>query len=200
MLLSAAKTVLTTQRLLLTAGEPSLADAVAELYQRNRAHFAPWDPPTPEVFFTAEAQAARIQEGLSAFSAGQGFRYWLLPRDAPTRVIGSVHFNQVARGAFHSCMLGYALDEARQGSGLMHEALQAGLAEMFSPRVNLHRVQAAVRPENKPSLSVLARLGFEVEGLSRDYLFIDGAWRDHFVHALRNPAFQRPSDWPPAPA
>ena len=37
----------------------------------------------------------------------------------------------------------------------MHEALVAAIAEVFSPRVNLHRVQAAYRPENVRSARVL---------------------------------------------
>jgi hypothetical protein len=32
-------------------------------------------------------------------------------------------------------------------------------------------------------------LGFEDEGLAREYLYIDGAWRDHRLFALRNAAF-----------
>ena len=39
------------------------------------------------------------------------------------------------------------------------------------------------------STALLARLGFEDEGLAREYLFIDGAWRDHRMFALRNAAF-----------
>jgi ribosomal-protein-alanine N-acetyltransferase len=77
----------------------------------------------------------------------------------------------------------------------MHEALGAVIAEVFSPRFNLHRLQAAYQPNNVRSGAVLERLGFEHEGLARDYLFINGAWRDHCITALRNPAFFRPSGW-----
>jgi len=51
-------------------------------------------------------------------------------------------------------------------------------------------VQANARPENARSLRLLDRLGFEREGYARQYLFIDGAWRDHVLTALRAP------DWP----
>jgi len=190
-----ARREIATERLLLQAGDESLADALADFHQRNRRHLSPWDPPTAESFYTAAAQAERIRLGLKAFAEGAGFRYWIAPLDQPTRVIGSLHFSQVARGAFHSCVLGYALDERSQGRGLMHEALSAAIDEMFSPRVNLHRIQAAHRPENRRSAAVLARLGFRQEGLAKEYLFIDGAWRDHQLTALINPSFNEPSDW-----
>ena len=44
-------------------------------------------------------------------------------------------------------------------------------------------------PENERSGRLLARLGFTREGLAKDYLFIDGAWRDHVLTALANPDF-----------
>jgi ribosomal-protein-alanine N-acetyltransferase len=193
--LTPARREIATERLLLQAGDETLAEAVADFQTVNRRHFAPWDPPTAESFYTTAGQAERIRLGLKAFAEGAGFRYWLSPIEEPFEVIGSIHFSQVARGAFHSCVLGYALDKRYQGQGLMHEALSAAIDEMFSPRVNLHRIQAAYRPENKRSAAVLARLGFRLEGLARDYLFIDGAWRDHQLTALTNPAFSEPPDW-----
>lgn len=193
--LTPARREINTERLLLQAGDPGLAEALADFYQRNRRHFSRWDPPTAEGFYTAPVQAERQRIGLKAFSEGTGFRYWLSPADDARRVIGSVHFSQVSRGAFHSCVLGYALDEQCQGRGLMHEALSAAIEEMFAPLVNLHRIQAAYRPENRRSAAVLARLGFRIEGLAKDYLFIDGAWRDHQITAMTNPDFNEPADW-----
>ena len=198
--LSAVQPVLFTPRLRLVGNDAGLGPAVAAFVRRNRAHLAPWDPPTPEAFYTEATQTERVREGVAALAAGTAFRYWLTWAERPGEVIGSVHFSQVARGAFHNAMLGYALDAECEGLGLMTEALQAGIAEMFSPRVNLHRLQAAYRPENTRSGAVLARLGFEDEGLARQYLYIAGAWRDHRITALRNPAFRRPTGWVAAPA
>jgi ribosomal-protein-alanine N-acetyltransferase len=53
----------------------------------------------------------------------------------------------------------------------------------FGP-VGLHRLQADIRPENRPSRRLVERLGFRQEGLFRSYLDIDGAWRDHLAYAL----------------
>ena len=199
-----ARLEITTARLRLMAGDPGLAPAVCEFQRRNRQHFAPWDPPTADSFYSLEAQTQRVANGLTAFQNDTAYRYWMIDAtraggarlpSCDVEVIGSVHFSQVSRGAFQSAMLGYALDEAHVGQGLMTEAIVAGLEEMFSPRVNLHRVQAAYRPENARSARVLARLGFAAEGLAPDYLYIDGAWRDHVITSLRNPGFARPDGW-----
>jgi ribosomal-protein-alanine N-acetyltransferase len=199
-----ARYEITTERLRLVAGDARLAPAVCDFQRRNRRHFAPWDPPTAESFYTLEAQSTRVALGVTAFQSDTAYRYWLIDARraggarlpwSDVEVIGSLHFSQVSRGAFQSAMLGYALDEAHMGQGLMSEAIAAGLEEMFSPRVNLHRVQAAHRPENLRSARVLERLGFRREGLAPGYLFIDGAWRDHVVTSLRNPGFVAPDGW-----
>jgi ribosomal-protein-alanine N-acetyltransferase len=49
---------------------------------------------------------------------------------------------------------------------------------------------ANFRPENERSRRLLERLGFVEEGLARNYLFIDGAWRDHVLTSLTHPAYQ----------
>lgn len=48
-------------------------------------------------------------------------------------------------------------------------------------RFGLHRIMANYCPENVRSGKLLARLGFEQEGLARDYLYLNGRWRDHIL-------------------
>jgi ribosomal-protein-alanine N-acetyltransferase len=184
---------LQTPRLTLRTSDPGLAAAVADFYRRNRAAHARWNPPLAETMFSVDGQRARLAEA----AAGNDLGWWLFANDRPEFALGHVNFSQIARRAFQNAMLGYAIDQAHEGQGLMREALAAALADLFGPRMHLHRVQANVRPENTRSLALLARLGFEREGLAREYLFIDGAWRDHVMTALRNPSWsadQGPSD------
>ncbi len=195
-----ARTSITTERLELCAADPALAEAVAAFYRRNTAHFARWDPPLPPDHGSLPQVRETLADGRLAFEGGRALRWWLKPAAKPRWVIGSVHLSNIVRGAFQSCTLGYALDLQHTGRGLMHEALQAAIGEAFSPAVNLHRIQAAIRPENAPSLAVVRRLGFAEEGLARDYLYIDGAWRDHLIFTLLNPGFVRPESWPRAAA
>lgn len=58
-----------------------------------------------------------------------------------------------------------------------------GLDHCFTA-VQLHRIEATVRPENTPSRAVLAHVGFREEGLLKRYLEVDGAWRDHLLVAI----------------
>lgn len=193
------RTRIDTPRLRLLAPDPDpalgQARAVAAYLARNAAHLAPWDPPHSPDDNEPDAVQGRLVTGAAAFGAGQAWRWWLVQADEPGRVIGSVSLSNLSRGAFQNCSLGYALDAACQGRGLMHEALQAVIAEAFSPAIHLHRLQAAVQPENRRSLAVLVRSGFTDEGLARDYLYIAGAWRDHRLLALTNPAFIAPAHW-----
>ena len=71
----------------------------------------------------------------------------------------------------------------------MSEGLRAANAFIFAT-MRLHRIMANFRPENERSRRLLQRLGFVEEGFARNYLFIDGAWRDHVLTALVNPAFR----------
>ena len=181
---------LTTARLVLRASHPGLAAAAADFYRRNREAHARWNPPMAQATFTVEGQREHLGATAAAIAAGTGIGWWLFAAGAADVALGQIHLSQITRRAFCNAMLGYAIDPAHQGRGLMHEALAAALADAFGPRVRLHRVQANVLPANARSLALLARLGFEHEGLAREYLFIDGAWRDHVMTALRN------SDWP----
>ncbi|MEJ6005515.1 GNAT family protein [Paucibacter sp. AS339] len=178
-----------TERLLLRAPSAALAPAILDFELRNQAHFAPWGPAQAPSFFEPQALAERLSRAEQDFAAGTALRYWFSRSETPSHLIGQINLTQLSRGPFQNAMLGYSLDAQSLGQGLMNEALRALIQLAFDQPVRLHRIQAAVRPENTPSLAVLRRLGFELEGLSRRYLFIDGAWRDHQVFALLNPTW-----------
>lgn len=187
-------TELRTTRLRLRASDPALAEAVAAFYRRNREAHARWNPPHADTMYSASGQRERLATARGAAAGGTFLGWWLFDAQAPAQALGLIHFSQISRGPYCGAMLGYAIDHAHEGRGLMREALAAALDDAFA-RLALHRVQANVRPENRRSLMLLERLGFEREGLARRYLFIDGAWRDHVLTALRHPSW--PDSQPP---
>lgn len=99
------------------------------------------------------------------------------------RLAGQLTVGNVVRGALRSAWVGYWVESGAAGGGVATAAVAMAVDHVFS-RVGLHRVEATVRPENKASLRVLAKLGFRDEGLLLRYLEVDGAWRDHRLLAL----------------
>ena len=104
-------------------------------------------------------------------------------------ILGTCNYTNIVRGPLLACHLGYQIARAAEGRGFMTEALHASNAFAFDS-LRLHRIMANYRPENGRSARLLDRLGFVREGIARDYLFIDGAWRDHVLTALTNPRFE----------
>jgi ribosomal-protein-alanine N-acetyltransferase len=172
-----------TERLLLSRPEPDDAPAFAAYVARNEAFHAPWTPPRPAGFFDEEYWRERFVMFQAEERLGLSLRFLLRDGDD---VAGVANFTQIFRGPLCACTLGYALDQPREGRGLMDEALRALLPHVFDV-ARLHRIQANHLPENLRSARLLRRLGFMPEGYARDYLFIGGAWRDHVLTALVNP-------------
>lgn len=156
-------------------------------------------PPLPadrELFLAAVAGSRDLHHpwvappadpgAFDAWIAGIGERRlsWLVwDRD---RLVGAVNANEIVRGAFHSTYLGYYGFAGATGGGRMTRGLGLVLSTLFDD-VGLHRAEANVQPGNRASRALVHRLGFRQEGFSPDYLYIDGAWRDHERWAILAP-------------
>jgi ribosomal-protein-alanine N-acetyltransferase len=149
----------------------------------NEAWLAPWEPsaalPWPDRHTPAAYRAMRRATNRRArlgMSLPFAVRY-------EGRLAGQVTVDNIVRGALRSGHLGYWVDSAVAGRGVTSLAVALVCDHAFGP-VGLHRLQADIRPENRPSRRLVERLGFRQEGLFRSYLDIDGAWRDHLAYAL----------------
>jgi ribosomal-protein-alanine N-acetyltransferase len=182
--------VIRTERLILRCAAETDVPALLRFFDANREHLAPWEPQRPSDFHTDDFWRVQVSRHRRAFESGTALMLFMFLRDHPTAVIGQVSYTGIVRGPAEMCMVGYALDRDAQGQGYMQEALKASLEYVFG-QLNLHRVMANFMPHNQRSNSVLRRLGFVVEGYARDYLLINGEWRDHVLTSLTNP------DWKP---
>jgi ribosomal-protein-alanine N-acetyltransferase len=191
--------VVLTRRLRLALLAPDDAPRALDFFVRNRAHFAPWDPPRPAGFY----QLPWWREQLARYRAEsvdeRSLRLFLTGRDTPLGpVLGLVHFSRLVRGPFQCAGVGYSLDGSMVGRGLMQEALRGAIGYVFDD-LGYHRVEANYRPENRRSARVLAALGFVVEGYARRYLMIDGDWRDHVLTSLTRPTLAAAASASPTP-
>lgn len=102
----------------------------------------------------------------------------LLRRRSDAAILGSISLSEIVRSLFQSAYLGYQIGAPFAHQGYMTEGLGLVLRYAFV-QLKLHRLEANIQPENRPSLALVKRLGFTREGLSRRYLKIGGRWRDH---------------------
>ncbi len=183
---------LESARLVLRLADMREARLVAAYLERNREHLAPWEPATPTGYYTEWYWRERLVQMRGEEEQGRQLRLHLFEKDAkPARIVGAIGLSNIVRGAFHSAHLGFSLDHALEGRGTMREALETTLSYAFGP-MNLHRIEANHQPHNLRSAGLLRRLGFTPTGYARDYLHIDGAWRDHVQTALINPNWKMP--------
>ncbi len=170
---------------------PSMAGAYARFHARNRFHLrlAMTQPPELEDPAYWESELPRRQ---SAMEAGQAVHLVGYPKHPPASPSGApgqmdigalVSFWAIERGDFEACTLSILLDRHLEGRGLMYALTAPAIQEVLT-RYRLHRVMATHLPENLRSARLLRRLGFAVEGYARDFLRINGRWRDAVLLSL----------------
>ncbi|WP_405422205.1 GNAT family N-acetyltransferase [Streptomyces erythrochromogenes] len=142
--------------------------------RESRDLHRPWlfPPATVEEY---EPYAARLTEG----EVRAGF---LVCELATGALAGFVNVNNIVRGAFQCGALGYGAFAHAAGRGLLREALGLVLDHAFAPTgegLGLHRLEANVQPGNTASIALVRGAGFRLEGLSPEFLHVDGAWREH---------------------
>jgi len=168
---------------------PADAERVAAFYVRNQAHLEPWEPAREPGYHAIDAWRTRLEEREQLHAAKLGaFFLGCCPEHGDVMAI--CNLSAVVRGAFQACYMGFAVGACHEGQGHMRALAEHALAHAFGP-LDLHRVMANHMPHNLRSAKLLAKLGFEREGLARQYLRIAGRWEDHVLTSLRTPSTQR---------
>lgn len=155
--------------------------AWAQVRARNAEWLRPWEatpPPPNPPFAISFRQMVRLY-------AAQGRTDEALPWAITyeDRLAGQLNVSNVTWGSARMASVGYWVDGALAGRGIVPTALALAVDYCFFT-VGMHRLEVNIRPENRASLRVVEKLGFREEGLRPKFLHIDGAWRDHRSFAL----------------
>ena len=102
-----------------------------------------------------------------------------------SRFIGQITLGGLIFGAYRGGHIGYWIDQRYAGRGLMTRSVRL-LTEYAFDVLQLHRVEINMRPENEASQKVAKNAGYSLEGSRKNYLHIDGAWRDHLSFVREN--------------
>ena len=166
-------------------------EAWSELRADSRDFLVPWEPSWSGDSLSRGAFRRRLRSYQGEWQQGTGYSF-LTYRGEDDALLGGATLSNVRRGIAQSASLGYWIGRNHARQGYMTEALVAVLDFAFE-HLGLHRVEAACLPNNEASKGLLVKVGFVVEGYSRDYLRINGQWQDHELFSiLKSDARHRP--------
>ncbi|MCP8897151.1 GNAT family N-acetyltransferase [Shinella daejeonensis] len=152
------------------------------LRSESRAFLEPWEPRWRADDLSESAFRARVVRNEQEYASGQAVPLLIFSRPDEC-LLGGITIGYIRRGAAQCGMIGYWMGERHAGQGHMFSALNLVIPHIFS-RLQLHRIEAACIPDNARSIRLLEKAGFQREGYLREYLKINGEWRDHLMYSL----------------
>jgi ribosomal-protein-alanine N-acetyltransferase len=157
------------------------ARAWTEVRQRNAEWLRPWEATPPPTAASSGMSFRQMVRMHGAQARAHEALSWAITYDG--RLAGQLNVSNIVWGSAQSGTVGYWIDSALAGRGVMPTAL-ALAADFCFFTAGLHRLEVNIRPENQASLRVVEKLGFREEGMRLRFLHIDGDWRDHRSFAL----------------
>ncbi|MCA1705134.1 MAG: GNAT family N-acetyltransferase [Actinobacteria bacterium] len=129
----------------------------------------------------SRAQAADMLSGtLERAKLEPRTEYYLAATTADEGLVG---FARLGLNGVHAAKLGCAIaaDYWRRGYALdaARTILDFGFREL-----KLHRISAAMGPDNAASIASVGQLGMSYEGRIRDHVYTNGEWRDSLLYSL----------------
>jgi ribosomal-protein-alanine N-acetyltransferase len=118
---------------------------------------------------------------INPFKEGRGLR-WGITLKGDDKLIGTCGLYDWKKTT-QSAEIGYDLDPAYWGQGIMTEALKALLNFGFE-KMGLNRIQAVIDSKNKRSIKLVRGLGFTKEGVLRQRSYFNGQFRDDVIFSL----------------
>lgn len=171
---------LESARLALTPLEALDAREMWSAVESSRAHLEPWLPWVPYTV-DLESTLRYADSSASDWDLGRGCRLAIRER-ATRRFVGVVGLEALSH-MHENADLGYWLRLDCSGRGYMTEAANQVVVWAFSV-LRAHRIRVAAATDNHASLGVIRRLGFRLEGISREAERCHGRWLDHAMFAL----------------
>ncbi|WP_332647504.1 GNAT family N-acetyltransferase [Lysinibacillus sp. 54212] len=154
------------------------ADEIFEMIDRGREHFRQWlgwvdastDNTVTRNFIDMNLKKYANYEALDTAIVYQG------------KIVGKIGLNSI-NYANKTTYIGYMLDEAYQGKGIMTRATKAMVTLAFE-EYDLHKVEIHVAEGNLKSRAIPERLGFQQEGIVRSNEWLYDHYVDHVIYGM----------------
>jgi len=175
-----------TQTFVLNHGDVNLrplktkdAKQLQSLILGNREWLRPWEATNPDGPNSFDIKA-QVRGLIHQMKEQIGLPFVIEFQD---EVVGQLNVSNILYGSVGSAILGYWIAPEFAGKQITPTAV-ALVSDYLLNIIGLHRIEIAIRPENKASLRIVEKLGFRFEGTKERYIHINGDWRDHYLFAV----------------
>ncbi len=127
-------------------------------------------------------QAEEMLRPLQTPEKMPNFKWWGIELKSEGHLIGTCGYCRWDK-QHHRAEIGYDMWPDYWGQGLMPEAIQA-LIRYGYEKMDLNRVEATTHTENQRSQRVLEKLGFQREGILREFYCRDSIYNDQVQFSL----------------
>ena len=107
---------------------------------------------------------------------------WGIQRKGDQEIIGTIGFHGWS-SKHKRAEIGYEIHSEHWRKGYTHEALLKVISYGFE-EMELTRIGAVVFTQNEASNRLLTKIGFQNEGLLKDYMYQNGKPHDTYIYAL----------------
>ncbi|GAA4621124.1 GNAT family N-acetyltransferase [Saccharopolyspora hordei] len=144
-------------------------------------------PLSPAAAMTADSREFLTPAKVKAVNEDGGVRFFMaVTRDGDR--VGAVNYRSVNSSGSYS--IGGVVGDAHKWSrGYGAEAFWLVIDHLFN-NLNAHRVEFSTAVYNKETMSILTKGGFVLEGVLRDYHFVDGMYYDRTIWSILREEFE----------
>lgn len=174
-----------TQRLVLKVLGPDYSWDVLRFYERDKDLFEKYEADRNPHFYTEPHQRTTLQLEYRLCLNFSHIRFYVFQKEDLSTIIGTVCLYDISK-TYSRADIGYKFNSCFHHKGYAAEAVEK-LIDIAFTEIKLHRLCARVVADNTPSIRLLKGLGFEQEGICRDYMCFKGVWTDHLQFSLLAP-------------
>ena len=171
---------LKTDRLLLR--QMTLADAPG--IQRVRSNTEVMKYINRPLTLTLEDAENWIKIVIETLEKNEGITWTICLKELPAEHIGNIGLWRIEKENYRA-EIGYMLEPAYQGRGIMYEALQKIVDYGFN-EMKLHSIEAHINPANAASAALLKKADFVQEAYFKENYCLRGEFTDTVVYSKLN--------------
>lgn len=158
--------------------QPEDAEELSAVVNRNRDRLYQWLAWAVPGYSLEDARRFLARHS-AEYAEGESLAMNVRHRGALCGAIALHRFDPLHKNT----SIGYWIDEAHEGKGIVTAACRAMISEGFRAR-GLHRIEIRCATWNHRSSAVPRRLGFVEEGILRDAEYMHGQWVDLRVFSM----------------